>query len=101
MADTKRLEALNDVLRVLVRHPNVLQRRAFEELAEATAAYAPFARLAVLAPEGGDHRRAYAITRGPDSAATFGSRIVALNPVVRSVFVEQKPFFRDDMREGN
>jgi signal transduction histidine kinase/ActR/RegA family two-component response regulator len=98
--DTARLSALNGVLKVLVRHANLLQPEPFEELAEAVAQIIPFHRIALLVPEGPDHRRVYAMTRGTTRPIAFGGRAASVPAVVRRVYVEQLPFFLDDTREG-
>jgi signal transduction histidine kinase/ActR/RegA family two-component response regulator len=98
--ETARLSALNAVLKVLVRHANLLQIEPFAELADAVAQIIPFHRIAVLVPEGPDHRRVYAVTRGTTLPVVFGGRAAAIPAVVRRVYVEQLPFFVDDTREG-
>jgi signal transduction histidine kinase/ActR/RegA family two-component response regulator len=98
--EAARLGALNAVLKVLVRHANLLQPQPFEELADAVAEIVPFLRIALLVPEGPDHRRVYAVTRGPTSSVPFGARAAAVPAVVRRVYVEQLPFFVDDARTG-
>ncbi len=98
--DTARLSALNAVLRVLVRHANLLLPQPFEELADAVAAIVPFHRIAVLVPEGPDHRRVYAVTRGTRQPVVFGGRTAVVPAVMRRVYVEQLPYFVDDTRQG-
>jgi signal transduction histidine kinase/ActR/RegA family two-component response regulator len=98
--ETARLSALNAVLKVFVRHTNLLQPQPFEELADAVAEIIPFHRMAVLVPEGPDHRRVYALLRGTAHSVAFGGRVPAIPAVVRRVYVEQLPFFLDDTREG-
>ena len=98
--DTARLSALNAVLKVLVRHANLLQPETFEELADAVARIIPFHRIALLVPEGPDHRRVYAVTRGTTRPVVFGGRAASVPAVVRRVYVEQQPYFVDDTREG-
>ncbi len=102
LAEMARLEALNAVLRVLVRHPNLLERRAFEDLREAIAAVVPFRRLGILVAEGADQRRVHAIdtVHGTDEPLPFGSRITGSTKVSHTVFVEQQPSFCDDTRDG-
>ncbi len=98
--ETARLSALNAVLKVLVRHANLLQPQPFEELADAVAEFVSFHRIALLVPEGSDHRRVYAVTRGLASPAVFGRRAPVIPAVVRRVYLEQLPLFVDDTREG-
>ncbi|MFS8065613.1 MAG: ATP-binding protein [Byssovorax sp.] len=98
--ETARLSALNAVLKVLVRHANLLQPQPFEELADAVAELVSFHRIALLVPEGSDHRRVYAVTRGLASPALFGRRAPMVPAVVRRVYVEQLPLFVDDTRQG-
>ena len=70
--ESARLSALNAVLKVLVRHANLLQLEPFAELADAIAQIIPFHRIAVLVPEGPDHRRVYALMRGTVHPVPFG-----------------------------
>ncbi|MEO5729425.1 MAG: hybrid sensor histidine kinase/response regulator, partial [Byssovorax sp.] len=98
--ETARLSALNAVLKVLVRHANLLQPQPFQELADAVAELVSFHRIALLVPEGSDHRRVYAVTRGLASPALFGRRAPMVPAVVRRVYVEQLPLFVDDTRQG-
>ena len=98
--ETARLSSLNAVLRVLVRHANLLQPQPFGEFSDAVAQIIPFHRIAVLVPEGPEHRRVYAVMRGTTHPVAFGGRAAAIPAVVRCVYVEQLPFFLDDTREG-
>ena len=93
LAEMARLEAHNAVLRVLVRHPNLLERRAFEDLRGAIAALVPFRRLAILVSEGADQRRVHAIdtVHGTDEPLPFGARISGSTRVSNAVFIDQQP----------
>jgi PAS domain S-box-containing protein len=103
LAEMARLEAHNAVLRVLVRHPNLLERRAFEDLRGAISTLVPFRRLAILVSEGADQRRVHAIdtVHGTDEPLAFGSRISGSTRVSNAVFVDQQPSFCDDTRVGS
>ena len=98
--ETARLSALNAVLRVLVRHANLLQPQPFEDLADAVAQIIPFHRIAVLVPEGPEHRRVYALQRETTLPLAFGARTPAIRAVAHRIYVEQLPYFVDDTREG-
>ncbi|HVY48868.1 MAG TPA: hypothetical protein VHB21_23425, partial [Minicystis sp.] len=76
-ATARRLSAMNDVLRVAVRHANVLAPAALEELAQTLARHVPFGRLAVLVRDG-DAKRVYAVSSGPSDLVPFGGRVPAL-----------------------
>nr|QDA77063.1 two-component hybrid sensor and regulator [Jahnella sp. MSr9139] len=97
-----RLAALNAVLQVAVRHPNLLLPRAFEELAEVIGRFVSFRIMSVMLPEAGGMVRLYAHSRGPTLPyLSFGVRIPATEPFLRVVFGEGQIFRRDDLREAS
>jgi PAS domain S-box-containing protein len=98
--ETSRLSAINAVLKVLVRHANLLQPQPFEELADAVAEFVSFRRIALLMPDEPDFRRVYEVTQGRAVPALFGRRVPANSTVVQRVYTEQLPLFVHDAREG-
>jgi len=96
-----RLAALNAVLKVAVRHPNLLHPRAFGELAEALGRFVSFRAIGVLVPEDGSTVRLYASARMLELPSTaFGMRIPATDRFVREVFGAGAILRRDDVREA-
>jgi PAS domain S-box-containing protein len=102
VADTdSRLSALNAVLRVAVRHPNLLQPNAFEELAEAFAGFVRFQVMTVVLPETADQTRLHALSRGPSPPfASFGARLTASDGFRAEVFGAGKVYRCDDTGAG-
>lgn len=102
MADhDTRLTALNAVLRVAVRHPNLLQPKAFEELADTIGEFVRFRIMAVLLPEAGDQNRLYATSRGASLPfASFGARMTASEEFQAKVFGAGEVHRCDDTRAG-
>ncbi len=98
--ETSRLSAVNSVLKVLVRHANLLQPQPFEELADAVAEFVSFRRFALLMPDEPEYRRVYEVTQGRALPAQFGRRVPASPAVVQRVYKEQLPLFVHDAREG-
>jgi PAS domain S-box-containing protein len=100
MDDDGRPHALEAVLRVAARHPNLLDREAFEEVAEALAGLTGRGRITVLVPEGPASLRIYAMST-PSPVLGFGARVPSVPSDWHTVFVEGLPLYCDDMREGN
>ena len=98
--ETSRLSAVNTVLKVLVRHANLLQPQPFEELADAVAEFVSFRRIALLMPDEPDFRRVYEVIHGRARPELFGRRVPVIPAVVKRVYNEQLPLFVDDAREG-
>jgi PAS domain S-box-containing protein len=101
MDDQARHLTLDAVLRVAARHPNLLDEEAFEDLAEVLAGPAQGARVTVMVPDGQLWFRIYAVSSGPEPALGFGERVPGVEQDWRTLAVEGKPIFCDDMRVGN
>ncbi|MFO0757080.1 MAG: ATP-binding protein [Byssovorax sp.] len=103
LAEMARLEAHNAVLRALVSHPNLLERRAFDDLRHALLSIVGFRRMAILIPEGDGQLRVHAIdeVHGTDAPLPFGARIPGSPSVSMSVFGAQTHWICDDTRLGS
>jgi PAS domain S-box-containing protein len=94
---------INRVLRIVLRHPNLLQPQAFDELARAVAEIAPFATMTLLLGDGPDHQRIFGVTPGVgDIVVPYGSRIPVTNKeLYDAIYVRGVPYFCDDMSLGS
>jgi signal transduction histidine kinase/ActR/RegA family two-component response regulator len=90
--------SLEGVLRVLIRHPNLFQRQAFEDLAAAIGREAAFDRLVVLVPDSGRYR-VFAVSSGPE-VVPFGSLVDPPQSLMQRAMQQREPAFCDDMLEG-
>jgi PAS domain S-box-containing protein len=92
----QRLVANYAVLKLVLRHDNLLQPAAFEELAETISRFVSFGQMAVIAPEG-EERRLFAVSPAPSAPVVpFGARLPRAEGGPR-----KEPFFCDDTRTGN
>lgn len=97
-----RADALNAILRVAVRHTNLLQPRAFQELVDTLARFVPFRAVALLVPEPDGANRLYGISRAPDLPFTsFGARIVGSPEFRAHVLIAGEIQVLDDLRGGS
>jgi PAS domain S-box-containing protein len=101
ISQEERLAAVNDVLRVAVRYPSLLEREAFEELCEAIRTYIPFAWMGVLLPDGPDHMRLYAQSRQTTSPVQFGGRFRQRKTIRDQVYGAGVPFWSDVGKKGS
>src|SRR5262245_38680026 len=101
ISQEERLAAVNDVLRVAVRYPSLLEREAFEELCEAVRTYIPFAWMGVLLPDGPDHMRLYAQSRQTTSPVQFGGRFRQRKTIREQVYGAGMPFWSDVGKKGS
>jgi PAS domain S-box-containing protein len=93
---------INRVLRIVLRHPNLLQRQAFEELTRVVAEIAPLASMALILPDGAEHQRIFAVAPGPgDQVVPFGARIPFENKeLYDTLFIRGAPYYCDDTSLG-
>jgi PAS domain S-box-containing protein len=101
MTNDSRLDALNAVLRVAARHPNLFDAEAFAELNAAIGKAIPSDRTTVLVPDGELSLRVYGVSQPNANVVGFGSRVPGVADSWRALFVEHEPQICDDMREGN
>lgn len=95
-------DALNAILRVAVRHTNLLQPRAFQELTDTLGRFVPFGAIALLVPEPDGANRLYGISRAPELPFTsFGARIVGSPEFRAQVLVAGEVQVLDDLRAGS
>lgn len=95
----RRTQVINQVLRIALRHPNLLQRAAFRELTEVVGRAATFAQFALSVPDGPTEQRVYAISPGPgESILSFGGRFPTEPWMEQQVYADGLPYFCDDMR---
>ena len=93
--------ALNSVLRVAARHPNLLQPRAFQELTDVLRRHIAFENLALLVPEPDGAVRLYATSRVTTEPFAYGARIAGSDRFKQEVFGAGRIVVNDDMRSGN
>ncbi len=101
MLDDETRQALDGVLRIAARHPNLFNQEAFEELAAVVGALAPGGRISVMVPDSPRSLRIYALSSGPALTFGFGASVPAVEPDWHTLFVEHRPIVCDDMRLGN
>jgi PAS domain S-box-containing protein len=98
----KRALVINAVLRIALRHPNLLQRQAFQELVDAVGRVVPVAQIALSLPDGLGAERVYAISPGPGEAILpYGGRYPMAPDIQKRVYGDALPYYCNDTRLGD
>lgn len=94
----RRALVINEILRIALRHANLLHREAFKEVVDVIARATPVAQVALSVPDGPQHNRVYAISPGPGEAILpFGARFPMEADIQRVVYEGAEPYFCHDM----
>ncbi len=96
----RRLEVVNAVLALAVRYPNLLLREPLEELAAIIRKHVPFARFAVLTPEGDQHPIYALSASSAEPVGPFGTRVPKSRELIERVYLEGGQLICDDTRVG-
>jgi PAS domain S-box-containing protein len=102
LAPERHAAVLNDVLRIVLRNPNLLQRQVFEDLARVVSEATPIASFALALLDGPGYQRIYGVSPGPaEVVLPFGERLEIENKeLYEHVYVRGEPYFQDDASHG-
>lgn len=95
-----RLLVQNAVLRIALRHHNLLQRKVFDEIAGVVGRYTTMAAMGLIVRNGPAHVRIYAVSKDGPDFAPMGARIPATPHLVQGVHAEGRTIYCDDTRDG-